>query len=462
MMLGMYLTWFLAVGTVSIPLGAVVAPPALLRTGPPRTPAAARARHRPGRPAAPRWTPSSSSPSAVPHHHQRDDHGASTPMPRGIKTAYATQAFVVDHFLLNQARSYAFAMALVLAGAVYVFLPARTSARRCGRPRTSRRPRRPGHRRARHARSGLWDRHRAGGRGRRAARHVLPDRADGRGQLHRPRCSSPWRSADLARSRGVRGRPHHRPRAVAHLARASSSSSRTSACSSPSCSCSISGPRACSASGCAPSTPADRAGGLRGLVPIGAVVLAGLVLSLVLEERYHHRNPTLVLVWATMGLAWNIISGYAGHTSFGHQAFFGVGAYATVLLMVGFRLTPWAGLVAGNAGRRARRRPHRLPDLPPGRDLLRPRHPRLPAHSEDLHGLPGLPGGVDSDGPRLAGGLHAVAQPRAQRPRGPRRAGGDPGLSHWIETSRLALALRALRENEQAAEAAASTRSARR
>ena len=45
-----------------------------------------------------------------------------TPMPRGIKTPYATQAFGVGPLLLNQARSYAFVMALLLAGAVYLFL----------------------------------------------------------------------------------------------------------------------------------------------------------------------------------------------------------------------------------------------------------------------------------------------------------------------------------------------------
>src|SRR2546425_3654804 len=45
-----------------------------------------------------------------------------TPTPRGIRTAYATQAFVVGPILLNQARSYAFVMALVVAAAVYVFL----------------------------------------------------------------------------------------------------------------------------------------------------------------------------------------------------------------------------------------------------------------------------------------------------------------------------------------------------
>jgi branched-chain amino acid transport system permease protein len=45
-----------------------------------------------------------------------------TPTPRGIRTAYATHAFAVGPVLLNQARTYAFVMALVLAAAVYVFL----------------------------------------------------------------------------------------------------------------------------------------------------------------------------------------------------------------------------------------------------------------------------------------------------------------------------------------------------
>src|SRR5262249_10572700 len=45
-----------------------------------------------------------------------------SPPPRGIKPAYATQAFAVGPLLLNQARAYAFAMALVVAGGVYAFL----------------------------------------------------------------------------------------------------------------------------------------------------------------------------------------------------------------------------------------------------------------------------------------------------------------------------------------------------
>ena len=37
---------------------------------------------------------------------------------------------------------------------------------------------------------------------------------------------------------------------------------------------------------------------MRRLLPIALVVLAGVVLTLVLQERYHHRVLTLVLVWA--------------------------------------------------------------------------------------------------------------------------------------------------------------------
>ena len=52
-----------------------------------------------------------------------------------------------------------------------------------------------------------------------------------------------------------------------------------------------------------------------GWLAVGLVVAAGLALSLLLQERYHHRVLTLVFLWATMGHGWNIISGYAGPIS---------------------------------------------------------------------------------------------------------------------------------------------------
>jgi branched-chain amino acid transport system permease protein len=64
---------------------------------------------------------------------------------------------------------------------------------------------------------------------------------------------------------------------------------------------------------------------------------------------------TLVPVWAIFGLSWNLLSGYTGLISFGHAAFFGVGAYAVVLGQIHFDLSPWimipiAAILGGIAG----------------------------------------------------------------------------------------------------------------
>lgn len=57
-----------------------------------------------------------------------------------------------------------------------------------------------------------------------------------------------------------------------------------------------------------------------------------------------------VLLFAAMGMAWNVLGGYAGQFSFGHAAFFGTGAYASTVLHIGFGLNPWLGLVAAAVG----------------------------------------------------------------------------------------------------------------
>lgn len=50
-------------------------------------------------------------------------------------------------------------------------------------------------------------------------------------------------------------------------------------------------------------------------------------------DDYWIRLLTGVFMWAGLAQSWNIIGGYAGYISFGHAAFFGIGAYATALLM---------------------------------------------------------------------------------------------------------------------------------
>lgn len=53
------------------------------------------------------------------------------------------------------------------------------------------------------------------------------------------------------------------------------------------------------------------------------------------------------LIFAIMAVAWNIMSGYGGMFSFGHAAFFGIGAYTDAYLLVQFGISPWLSMVIG-------------------------------------------------------------------------------------------------------------------
>ena len=86
-----------------------------------------------------------------------------------------------------------------------------------------------------------------------------------------------------------------------------------------------------------------------------ALIVSGAALFLgatwFVQDRYYQLMFTLVPIWATVGVAWNLFSGYSGLMSFGHAAFFGIGAYTVALLLVNLGISPWFGvLVAGFAG----------------------------------------------------------------------------------------------------------------
>lgn len=51
--------------------------------------------------------------------------------------------------------------------------------------------------------------------------------------------------------------------------------------------------------------------------------------------------------YSYLALCWNWIGGYAGQLNIAHGAFFGIGAYATAVLFIQFRLTPWMGMFVG-------------------------------------------------------------------------------------------------------------------
>jgi branched-chain amino acid transport system permease protein len=78
--------------------------------------------------------------------------------------------------------------------------------------------------------------------------------------------------------------------------------------------------------------------------------IVALVLCLVLPtvvDASHLNTIILVLMAAQIGVAWNIVGGYAGQVSLGHAAFYGLGAYSSTLLMIKFGVNPWLGVLAG-------------------------------------------------------------------------------------------------------------------
>jgi len=53
-----------------------------------------------------------------------------------------------------------------------------------------------------------------------------------------------------------------------------------------------------------------------------------------------------VFLYVILATSWNIIGGFAGYLSFGHVAFFGIGAYTTAMMINGFDLSPLLTIVS--------------------------------------------------------------------------------------------------------------------
>ena len=76
------------------------------------------------------------------------------------------------------------------------------------------------------------------------------------------------------------------------------------------------------------------------------LIIAGLlaVLPLIGLSSYWMHILILVIMWSVIGMAWNLLGGYCGQVSFGHAAFFGVGAYTAGILYNKLGISAWWGL----------------------------------------------------------------------------------------------------------------------
>lgn len=79
-------------------------------------------------------------------------------------------------------------------------------------------------------------------------------------------------------------------------------------------------------------------------------VLVLLALPWLVPNQFFLHLCVTVLMWTLLGAAWNLLGGFAGQVSFGHAAFFGVGAYITMLLYLQLGVAPWYGMLVGGLG----------------------------------------------------------------------------------------------------------------
>jgi len=84
----------------------------------------------------------------------------------------------------------------------------------------------------------------------------------------------------------------------------------------------------------------------KGLTAI-IILLIAAVLPLVVTQSYYQHLMILVLIWVIIGSSWNLLAGYTGQVSFGHAAFFGIGAYTAGILHIKLALSPWWGIAFG-------------------------------------------------------------------------------------------------------------------
>ncbi|HEX7099274.1 MAG TPA: branched-chain amino acid ABC transporter permease [Acidimicrobiia bacterium] len=204
--------------------------------------------------------------------------------------------------------------------------------------------------------------------------------------------------------------------------------------------------------------PEERRGGSRSRMIVGilvAVVVLGLPLARPWISAYNYvlQVGLLILMWVAMASSWNIIGGFAGYISLGHNVFFGIGGYFSGLLLAYLGWSPFAtalgaGVVAMAVG------------VLVGLITLRTRGPAFIISTIALLLL--VHNAIDNW--ELAGAASGLSLPLPPLPvewlKVPFYYGmafcafGAVGLAYWLAHSKFGLGLRALSQDETKAEVA--------
>ena len=80
---------------------------------------------------------------------------------------------------------------------------------------------------------------------------------------------------------------------------------------------------------------------------LGGLALFAIALPLIAPSDFVVDIFIRVALFAFIGVAWNLIGGYAKQLSLGHAAYFGLGAYTSMILEIRYGVSPWIGMLAG-------------------------------------------------------------------------------------------------------------------
>jgi branched-chain amino acid transport system permease protein len=80
---------------------------------------------------------------------------------------------------------------------------------------------------------------------------------------------------------------------------------------------------------------------------LAVLTLVALALPRVVHSSFALDIFIRILLFSFLGVAWNLMGGYAKQLSLGHAAYFGLGAYTSTIMQIDFGISPWIGMVAG-------------------------------------------------------------------------------------------------------------------
>lgn len=85
-----------------------------------------------------------------------------------------------------------------------------------------------------------------------------------------------------------------------------------------------------------------------GAIGIAALLASLIVVPYLIGDGFVYHVFITICIFAALSTAWNIVGGVAGQLSLGHAIFYGIGAYAGIILM-NMGISPWLGMFVGAA-----------------------------------------------------------------------------------------------------------------